>query len=69
LANGALFHFTGSTVRFVNRRTESFQTERGMRIALQHAGFVDATFKRATGPVGEMFIVEVTKPSTKLAPD
>jgi ubiquinone/menaquinone biosynthesis C-methylase UbiE len=64
MANGVWFHFTGKTLRFVNRRTESFQTERGMRIALNHAGFVDPSFKRMRGPAGEMFIVEARKCQT-----
>jgi ubiquinone/menaquinone biosynthesis C-methylase UbiE len=58
MANGVLFHCTGRTVGFLNGRTESFQTERGMRVALNHAGFVNPSFTRARGPVGEMFIVE-----------
>jgi len=61
IANGLLFHCTGRAVRFVKGRTESFQTERGMRIALNRAGFVDLLFSRATGPVGETFTVEVRK--------
>jgi ubiquinone/menaquinone biosynthesis C-methylase UbiE len=58
MANGLLFHFTGKTVGFVNGRTESFQTERGMRVALDRGGFVNPSFSRAPGPVGDMFIVE-----------
>ena len=58
MANGLWFHCTGKTVGFLNRRTESFQTERGMRVALNGAGFVDPSFSRAPGPAGEMFIVE-----------
>jgi len=58
MANGLLFHFTGRTVGFVNGRTESFQTERGMRVALDRGGFVNPSFSRAPGPVGDMFIVE-----------
>jgi ubiquinone/menaquinone biosynthesis C-methylase UbiE len=61
MANGLLFHCTGRTVGFVRGRTESFQTERGMRVALNRAGFVDLSFSRATGPVGERFIVEARK--------
>ncbi len=61
LANGLLFHCTGRTVRFLRGRTESFQTERGMRVALDRAGFVNHSFRRATGPVGETFIVEARK--------
>ena len=58
MANGVWFHLTGKTVGFINRRTESFQTERGMRLALDRSGFVTPTFRREPGPVGEMFIVE-----------
>src|SRR4029077_2888998 len=62
IANGLVFHCTGRTVGFVKgRRTESFQTERGMRVALNRAGFVSLSFSRATGPVGETFIVETRK--------
>jgi SAM-dependent methyltransferase len=60
MANGLWFHCTGKTVGFViiNRTTELFQTERGMRVALNRAGFVDPSFSRAPGPAGGMFIVE-----------
>ncbi len=61
MANGVVFHCTGRTVGFLKRRTESFQTERGMRIALNRAGFVNLSFRRAPGPVGERFIVEARK--------
>jgi ubiquinone/menaquinone biosynthesis C-methylase UbiE len=61
LANGLWFHCTGRTVGFLNGRTESFQTERGMGIALKRAGFVDLSFRRATGPAGKTFIVEARK--------
>jgi len=46
-ANGLLFHCTGRTVGFLKGRTESFQTERGMRVALNRAGFVNPSFRRA----------------------
>ena len=61
MANGLVFHCTGRTVAFVNRRTESFQTERGMRVALNRAGFVNLSYSRPTGPVGETLIVEARK--------
>jgi ubiquinone/menaquinone biosynthesis C-methylase UbiE len=61
MANGLLFHCTGRTVGFIKGRTESFQTERGIRVALNRAGFVDLSFSRATGPVGEKFVVEARK--------
>ena len=63
LANGLFFHFTGMTLILLRRRTESFQTERGIRIALNRAGFVDLSFSRATGPAGETFVVKARKPS------
>jgi ubiquinone/menaquinone biosynthesis C-methylase UbiE len=43
IANGLWFHCTGSTVGFLRGRTESFQTERGMRIALTRAGLLDSS--------------------------
>lgn len=58
MANGVWFHCSGKTAGFLNRRTESFQTERGMRVALNRAGFVNPSFRRMPGPVSEMFIVE-----------
>jgi ubiquinone/menaquinone biosynthesis C-methylase UbiE len=58
MANGLWFHFTGRTFAFVNGRTESFQTERGMRLALGRGGFVDPIFSRAPSPAGESFTVE-----------
>ncbi len=58
IANGLLFHFTGRTVAFINGRMESFQTEQGMRLALDRGGFVNPSFSRAPGPVGEKFVVE-----------
>jgi ubiquinone/menaquinone biosynthesis C-methylase UbiE len=61
LANGILFHCTGRTVGFVKGRTESFQTERGMRIALNRAGFIDFSFSRAPGLVTETFVVKARK--------
>jgi hypothetical protein len=61
MANGVLFHWTGKTAGFFRGRTESFQTERGMRIALDRAGFTNPSFRRAPGPTGETFVVEATK--------
>jgi len=61
LANGLFFHCTGSTFAFPTGKTESFQTERGMRIALNRAGFKSLTCCRGIGPVGKTFIVEARK--------
>jgi ubiquinone/menaquinone biosynthesis C-methylase UbiE len=61
MTNGVWFHCTGKTIGFVNGRTESFQTERGMTLALKRAGFVDTAFRRVPGPVGNKFHVEAKK--------
>lgn len=61
MANGLLFHCTGRTVMFLNGRTESFQTERGMRLALNRAGFVDPSFSRANGAAGGRLIAKARK--------
>jgi ubiquinone/menaquinone biosynthesis C-methylase UbiE len=53
MSNGLLFHCTGKSVGFLKGRTESFQTERGMRVALNRAGFINPSFSRSPGPVGE----------------
>jgi ubiquinone/menaquinone biosynthesis C-methylase UbiE len=61
MANGIWFHCTGRTVGLARGRTESFQTERGMRVALKRAGFVNLSWRRGTGPAGATFIVEARK--------
>jgi ubiquinone/menaquinone biosynthesis C-methylase UbiE len=61
LGNGLWFHCTGKTLRFVNQRTESFQTERGMRIALRRAGFINTSFTRPEEPVGKRLNVQARK--------
>ncbi|HEX3738882.1 MAG TPA: class I SAM-dependent methyltransferase [Terriglobales bacterium] len=55
LANGICFHFFGKAPG------ESFQTERGMRIALRRSGFFPRLFHLEDGPAGERFIVEALK--------
>jgi ubiquinone/menaquinone biosynthesis C-methylase UbiE len=69
LLNGLLFHGTGRNVGFMGGRTESFQTERGIRVALNRAGFVNPSFLRSAGQAGETFIAQagkskLTRPST-----
>jgi ubiquinone/menaquinone biosynthesis C-methylase UbiE len=61
MSNGLLFHYTGRNIGFLNERTESFQTERGMRVALDRAGFVNHSFSRSAGPAGETFIAAAMK--------
>jgi|ERR1700733_7298278 ubiquinone/menaquinone biosynthesis C-methylase UbiE len=62
ISNGIRFHSTGRTLGFVKGRTESFQTERGMKLALRRSGFVDFCFRRRNGRAGEVFIAEARKP-------
>lgn len=49
LLNGLLFHFTGRVVPFINGRIESFQTVRGLRIALASSGFEVVSRKSGRG--------------------
>ena len=55
LVNGFGFHFTGKLFRFPLKRVriESGQTRRGIRLALQSAGFTDVMMSQG----GERFIV------------
>jgi ubiquinone/menaquinone biosynthesis C-methylase UbiE len=48
LLNGVYFHLTGKVLR-VAGRGESFQTKRGLRIALGRAGFSNITLARPEG--------------------
>jgi integrase/recombinase XerD len=61
VAERAQLNLTGHTVGFLGGRTESFQTERGMRIALIYAGFAEFSFRHGIGPAGERFIVQATR--------
>jgi len=61
IANGLIFHLSGRTAKFVNGRRESFQTKRGMTIALERAGFQDIRFSRPQGRL----IVEATAAPTR----
>ncbi len=65
VANGCFFHCTGRTFGFVNGRTESFQTRRGMTIAFQRAGLVGESFTRGSGAAGETFLVQARKPAAQ----
>jgi predicted methyltransferase len=57
IANGCVFHVTGTTLRLSRERVESFQTKRGMRLALGRAGFERVTFRS----VEKRMIVEAEK--------
>jgi hypothetical protein len=62
MANGVFFHYTGRTLKLHNGRTESFQTERGMRLALTRSGFVNVCFQRTHLATGEALFVDAQKP-------
>ena len=49
LTNGLIFHAGGRTVGFPNGRVESFQTIRGLNLALKRAGFVAVMVSRPEG--------------------
>jgi len=65
MANGLLFHCLGKTVSFLKGRTESFQTQRGMRVALKSAGLVNPSFSRSAGATYERFLAEAAKPGAQ----
>jgi len=64
-ANGLFFHATGRTLGFLRGRTESFQTHRGIRIALNRAGFVNVSFRWGQGRVGKTLIVEARRSESR----
>lgn len=64
-ANGIFFHCTGKTIGFLNGKTESFQTERGMRVALTRAGFVNFSSRRESGVFGDRFLLDARKSGTR----
>ncbi len=49
LANGVIFHLSGKTVGFPNGRVESFQTIRGLKLALERASFIDVVVSEPEG--------------------
>jgi ubiquinone/menaquinone biosynthesis C-methylase UbiE len=57
LLNGVVFHVSGTTINLANK-SESCQTERGMRLALKRAGFENVSFRRSQGAAGPVFMVE-----------
>jgi hypothetical protein len=61
LANGLILHFTGRPVG-LGGRYESFQTHRGMTLALIHAGFEDVEFSRLQDNFTNQLIVNARKP-------
>ena len=60
--NGLWFHLTGDVFSYPlsSRRVESWQTERGIRLALQRAGLID--FHSSRLPDGG-FVVQARRPA------
>jgi ubiquinone/menaquinone biosynthesis C-methylase UbiE len=63
MANGIVFHFRGKPLHLAGRY-ESFQTERGVRLALRRAGFTEIAFSRPEGRLGPRIRVTAKKPRT-----
>lgn len=61
LTNGMILHFTGKPIS-VGGRYESFQTRRGMSLALCHAGFEEIEFSRLRDNFTNQLIVNARKP-------
>jgi hypothetical protein len=61
ILNGIIFHFTGKAFA-IGGRYESFQTERGARLAFARAGFEEISFSRPEGKFGARIRVEARKP-------
>jgi ubiquinone/menaquinone biosynthesis C-methylase UbiE len=49
LANGLVFYLSGRVLPFPNGRIESFQTECGLKLALERAGFAHLVISRPDG--------------------
>lgn len=62
LLNGVYFHLTGKLISLGNK-TESCQTEAGMRIALRRLGFRNANFWHE----GEVFLVKAQREGGEVA--
>jgi ubiquinone/menaquinone biosynthesis C-methylase UbiE len=60
LTNGLIFHASGRTVGFPNGRVESFQTIRGLNLALKRAGFVAIVVSQ---PEGRLLVEAKTTPA------
>ena len=63
MVNGMILHFTGKPAE-VRGRYESFQTRRGMSIAMQHAGFEDISFSRPRDRFTKRLVVTARKSRT-----
>jgi len=62
LTNGLILHCTGKPIR-VGGRYESFQTRRGMSVALKRAGFEEISFTRLRDNFTEQLVVHARKPT------
>lgn len=62
LTNGMILHFTGKPVGIAGRY-ESFQTRRGMSVALERAGFEEIVFTRPRDNFTKQLVVNARKPT------
>lgn len=60
MTNGLILHLTGKPAK-IRGRYESFQTRRGMSIALEHAGFEDISFSRPQDGFTKKLVVSARK--------
>jgi len=58
LANGLVFHVAGRNLVPARNMGESFQTKRGIRIAMQRANFAEVSFRSDS----KRWFVEASKP-------
>jgi ubiquinone/menaquinone biosynthesis C-methylase UbiE len=61
LVNGLILHFTGKPVGIAGRY-ESFQTHRGISIALKRTGFVEIVFTRPRDNFTKQLVVSARRP-------
>ena len=63
MLNGLILHYTGKPAA-IGGRYESFQTRRGIAVALGNAGFVDVSISRPQYRFGRRLVVKARKPVT-----
>ncbi len=63
MLNGLILHFTGKPAG-IRGRYESFQTRRGISVALRNAGLDDISISRPRDSFGRQLVVSARKPAT-----
>jgi ubiquinone/menaquinone biosynthesis C-methylase UbiE len=62
IGNGLVLHVTGKPAS-IKGRYESFQTSRGISLALRNAGFASISISRPPGRFGHRIVVDARKPA------